>query len=62
MNPKTTIEKVVEEVVKATPASTTLSLSLFGIPLTSWATILSCIVLLLQAYFMIRNNMGGKKE
>lgn len=51
-----------EEVLKATPPSATLALSLFGVPLTAWATILSIVVLLLQAFFLIRNNIGGRKN
>ena len=52
----------VGEVLKATPPSATLALSLFGVPLTTWATILSIVVLLLQAFFLIRNNTGGRKN
>lgn len=56
------IEATAVEVLKATPATSTLSLSLFGIPLSQWATILSILVLLLQAYFLIRNNTGGRRD
>lgn len=56
------IESAAVEILKATPATSTLSLSLFGIPLSQWATILSIMVLLLQAYFLIRNNTGGRRD
>lgn len=56
------VETTAVEVLKATPATSTLSLSLFGIPLSQWATILSIMVLLLQAYFLIRNNTGGRRD
>lgn len=62
---KTLIDKVetaAVEVLKATPATSTIGLSLFGIPLSQWATILSILLLLLQAYFLIRNNTGGRRD
>lgn len=62
MNIKDNIDTVVVEVVKATPASATLTLTMFGVPLTQWAAILSILVLLLQAYFLIRNNLGEKHD
>lgn len=62
MTIKDNAETLIAEAFKATPASATLTLSLFGVPLTAWATILSILVLLLQAYFLIRNNVGGKKN
>lgn len=60
MTIKDSTETLIAEAFKATPASATLTLSLFGVPLTTWATILSIVVLLLQGYFLIRNNTGGK--
>ncbi|CAI3971308.1 holin [Variovorax phage VAC_51] len=60
MTIKENAETMIAEAFKATPASATLTLSLFGVPLTQWATILSIVVLLMQAYFLIRNNLGGK--
>lgn len=62
MTIKDNAETMIAEAFKATPASATLTLSLFGVPLTQWATILSIVVLLMQAYFLIRNNTGGKKH
>lgn len=62
MTIKENAETMIAEAFKATPASATLTLSLFGVPLTQWATILSIVVLLIQAYFLIRNNTGGKKN
>lgn len=62
MTIKENTETMIAEAFKATPASATLTLSLFGIPLTQWATIMSIVVLLLQAYFLIRNNTKGAKN
>lgn len=62
MTIKEQVETLVVEVVKATPAGTTLTLTLFGVPITQWAAILSIFVLILQAYFLIRNNLGDKND
>lgn len=62
MTIKDNAETMIAEAFKATPASATLTLSLFGVPLTQWATILSIVVLLVQVYFLIRNNTGGRKN
>jgi len=54
-------QDLITEGVKAVPAGTTLTLSLFGIPISGWAGILSIVLLLCQLFFLFRNNLSKTK-
>lgn len=58
-------QELINEAAKAVPAGGTLTLSLFGVPLTQWAAVLSCIVLLTQLIIMLYNQWrkrDGKRD
>lgn len=56
------IKTFVAEAVTATPAASTITLTLFGIPLSGWATMLSIVVLFTQLFFLLRKNLKGRKD
>ena len=56
------IREYVREAIQATPPSATVGLSLFGIALNHWATMLSLIVLAVQLYFMIKNQRRKDRD
>lgn len=49
-------QEMAMEAVKAVPAGSTLTLNLFGVPLSQWAVVLSIVVMLTQLAFMIYNQ------
>lgn len=57
-----TKQEVAMEVAKAVPPGSTITLSLFGIPLSQWAILLSVIVMLTQLGFMIYNQIQRGKN
>lgn len=57
-----TKQELAMEAAKAVPAGSTLTLSLFGIPLSQWAILLSIIVMLTQLGFMIYNQLKRGKN
>lgn len=54
-------QDLITEAAKATPPTTTLTLSLFGIPINGWIGILSIVLLLSQLFFLFRNNLSKGK-
>lgn len=48
---------LIVEATKAIPAASTLTLNMFGIPLSQWAVLLSIIVMLTQLVIMIFNQV-----
>jgi hypothetical protein len=54
-------QELVTEAIKATPATSTLTLTLFGVPFSQWAAVLSCTVLILQLIFLIYNQATKKR-
>ncbi|APU03191.1 holin [Ralstonia phage phiAp1] len=55
-------QQLADEAIKATPAASTLTLTVFGVPISTWASILSIIVLLVQLFFMLKKNLWDKKD
>lgn len=57
-----TKQELAIEAAKAVPPGSTITLSLFGIPLSQWAILLSIIVMLVQLGFMIYNQSRRNKK
>jgi hypothetical protein len=55
-------EVIAHEALKATPATTNLALTLFGVPLQSWVLIASLVLIACQLFFLFWNNLRRRDE